>query len=167
MQGKCQKLFFPLHALEILDSSSLTSMIDAIGINVKVQTNGFLEYIVLLYYIIFDDSLQSPFGSLPQNFRRWRAPMNAILSFCNCKLSGGDTLRHWGHSNPTYCNKKYWTYAPTSGGEAITSSLRPRARATWWHFDHFFLVIFFLTFCCCVFQYWTYSRTYLCYHYIF
>ena len=56
--------------MEILDSSLLTSIIDAIGINITVQTNGFLEYIVLLYYILFDGSLQSPFGSLPQSFRR-------------------------------------------------------------------------------------------------
>ena len=31
------------------------------------------------------------FGFLPQNFGRWRGPTNAILSFCDCKFSGGDT----------------------------------------------------------------------------
>ena len=28
-----------------------------------------------------------------------------ILSFFECRFSGGDTMRWWGHSNPTICKK--------------------------------------------------------------
>ena len=31
--------------------------------------------------------------------------MKAILSFYVCRLSGGDSQRWWGHSNPTCCNQ--------------------------------------------------------------
>ena len=33
----------------------------------------------------------------------WWGPMNAILSLCDYRLSGGDTKRWCGYSNPTSC----------------------------------------------------------------
>ena len=36
-----------------------------------------------------------------QNFGRWLRPTNGTLSFCDCRFSSGDTIRWWGHSNPT------------------------------------------------------------------
>ena len=45
------------------------------------------------------------FGFLPQNFGRWWGPMNGPLSFYECRFSGGDTMRWWGHSNPTLCKR--------------------------------------------------------------
>ena len=46
------------------------------------------------------------FGILPHSFWRWQEPMNGTLSFYECSLSVGDTMRWWGHSNPTICKKK-------------------------------------------------------------
>ena len=42
---------------------------------------------------------------LPQKFGRWWRPTNGALSFYECRLSGGNTQRSWGHSNPTCCNQ--------------------------------------------------------------
>ena len=41
------------------------------------------------------------FGFLLQIFRRWHEPINCTFSFYECRLSGWDTQRWWGHSNPT------------------------------------------------------------------
>ena len=50
-------------------------------------------------------------------------PMNCILPFYECRFSGGDTMRWWGHSNPTLCKRicfNFFTHAVTghknSGG---------------------------------------------------
>ena len=45
------------------------------------------------------------FGYLPQNFKWWWVPMNGTLSFYECRFSGGDTMKWWGHSNPILCKR--------------------------------------------------------------
>ena len=35
----------------------------------------------------------------------WQGPTDGILSFYECRFSGGDTMRWWRHSNPTLCKK--------------------------------------------------------------
>ena len=37
-------------------------------------------------------------------FGRWLGSTNAILPVYDYELSGGDSERWWGHSNPTCCN---------------------------------------------------------------
>ena len=44
------------------------------------------------------------FGFLFQYFDRWQGLRNGTWSFYECRLSGGNIQRWWGHSNPTYCN---------------------------------------------------------------
>ena len=83
------------------------------------------------------------FGFWSQHFWRWQGPMNAILSFYDCRLSDGDTGRWWGHSHHTCF------FALTGGGDAKTSCSCPHAplpstfihlcariRATWWNFHY-------------------------------
>ena len=63
---------------------------------------------MLIWDLIGDScrvTLVVAFGFLPQNLGRCYEPMNGTLSFYECRLSGGDTMRWWGHSNPTCCNQ--------------------------------------------------------------
>ena len=45
------------------------------------------------------------FDFLPENFEGWWALTNGTLPFSECRLSGEDTQRWLGHSNPTCCNQ--------------------------------------------------------------
>ena len=45
------------------------------------------------------------FGLLTQNFERWWGPTSDILSLFECRFSGEDTMRWWGHSTLTICKK--------------------------------------------------------------
>ena len=49
---------------------------------------------MLFFYGIIGGScrvtLVVAFGFLPQNFGRWKGPMNGTLSFYECRLSGGE-----------------------------------------------------------------------------
>ena len=50
--------------------------------------------------------------------------MNGILSFYECRFSGGDTMRWWGHTNPTVCKKYlYELFALTGSGDIKTSDV--------------------------------------------
>ena len=46
------------------------------------------------------------FRHFPPKCFEMAGPMNAILSFFDCRFIGGDTQRWWGHLNPTCCNKE-------------------------------------------------------------
>ena len=46
-------------------------------------------------------TLVAAFRFFLQNFGRWWGPTNGNLSFCDCRFSSRDTMRSWGHSNPT------------------------------------------------------------------
>ena len=45
------------------------------------------------------------FAFLPRHFGKVMGPMKDILSYYECRLSGGDTQKWWKHSNPTCCNQ--------------------------------------------------------------
>ena len=61
------------------------------------------------------------FGFLPQNFGSLRGPMIGTLSFYECRLSSGDTLRCY--SNPTCCNEIcFELFALTGGRDTETTS---------------------------------------------
>ena len=74
-------------------------------------------------------SLVVTFGFLSQNFGRWRGPANGTLSFYECRFSGGDTMRWWGHSNPTIYAKKnlFELFTLTGIGDANTLGTRTHA----------------------------------------
>ena len=67
-------------------------------------------------------ALMVAFDFWPQNFGRGWGPMNVTLSFYECRLSGGETQRWWGHSNPTYCNQICLTFIAVTGSEADKTS---------------------------------------------
>ena len=55
------------------------------------------------------------FGFLHQNFGRWQGSMNGTLSFYECRFSGENTMRRWGHSKPNvseriwiFCTHRQW-----------------------------------------------------------
>ena len=50
------------------------------------------------------------FGFLSPNFGRWWGPLNGTLAFYECRFSGGDTMRRWGHSNLTLCKRIYFNF---------------------------------------------------------
>ena len=62
-------------------------------------------------------ALMVDFEFWPQNFGRGWGPMNVILSFYECRLSGGGTQRWCGHSNPTYCNQICLNFFAVKGSE--------------------------------------------------
>ena len=68
-------------------------------------------------------------GFLAQNFGRWWGVMNGTLSFYECRFSGGDTMRWWGHSNST-CAKEFFELFALTGD-----------RDTWWNFQAYFFSI--------------------------
>ena len=43
--------------------------------------------------------------------------MNGTLSFYECRFSGGDTMREWGHSNPTLCKRFLALFDLTGSGD--------------------------------------------------
>ena len=69
------------------------------------------------------------FGFLTQNFGRSLAHTNGTLSFCECRFSGGDTLRWWGHSNSTLKQKNLFELlAHTGSGDAKTLDMNTCAQ---------------------------------------
>ena len=55
------------------------------------------------------------FGFLPQNFWKWQGPTNGTLSFCECRFSGGDTIK-WGGGElkPYLMQKNYLNFLGAS-----------------------------------------------------
>ena len=77
----------------------------------------------IVHYIsfgtLFGVSLESPHLSvcfcvfLPQNLGRWQEPTNSSLSIYEWRFNGENTMRWWGHSNPTLCKRvclNLWTH---------------------------------------------------------
>ena len=50
-------------------------------------------------------TLMGAFGFLPQSFGRWQGPTNHSIVIL--WMQGWDTMRWWGHSNPTICQRIY------------------------------------------------------------
>ena len=48
--------------------------------------------------------------------------MNGTLSFYECRFSGMDTMRWWGHSNNTLCKKHLLELFSLTGGRDIKTS---------------------------------------------
>ena len=64
------------------------------------------------------------FDFLLPNYGMWWGLKNGTLSFYACTFSGGDTMRWWGHSNPTiYPKNLLELFAPTASEDAKTSSM--------------------------------------------
>ena len=47
------------------------------------------------------------FGFCPKMLGGVRDLRSILLSFYECRFSGGNTMRWWGHSNPTICQRIY------------------------------------------------------------
>ena len=96
------------------------------------------------------------FSFLAQNFGRWRGTMNSTLSFYECRLSGGDTQKWWGHSNPTCCNQFYLNFLHSQAAVMLRHHLHAcshlcaslHLKTTLWNFHniyyHYVIVLRFI-----------------------
>ena len=69
------------------------------------------------------------------------------------QFRSGDTMRWWGHLNPTLCKRIVWIFfAITGGRDGKNSGTSPsvRARATWWNFHYLILLMSLKTPSCTV-----------------
>ena len=57
----------------------------------------------LFYWLLIRVTLVVAFGFCPKILGGGRDLQIILLSFYECRFDDGDTMRWWGHSNPTIC----------------------------------------------------------------
>ena len=109
--------------------------------------------------IIFGGLLESPWLLLafwPKILGGDRDLRMVLLSFYECRFSGGDTMRWWGHSNPTLCKRICLNFCTRRQWDEKTSDMGTHtiahAEVTWWNL---YYLNFFLLVICLIHLFWT------------
>ena len=95
-------MFFSMEIWYSIRSMSVLVFLEIYRSNFHVYFES--RYFSLVGRRVILVTLMVALGFLPWNFGSWWGPRNGTLLQYECRLSGGDTMRWWGHSNPTLCN---------------------------------------------------------------